>query len=156
MSEVIFSVFPVENFVDLGLYQFGWEQCDPSHSFGPAARNHYLFHYCLSGTGKLYAESTKKESKEFQIKSGQGFMIFPHQVCTYIADHTIPWEYVWIEFDGLRVKEAVELTGIKPDYPVYRSRYKDISETMKEEMLYIINHKEEVPFSFNWALVFVS
>ena len=90
MSEVIFSVFPVENFVDLGLYQFGWEQCDPSHSFGPAARNHYLFHYCLSGTGKLYAESTKKESKEFQIKSGQGFMIFPHQVCTYIADHTIP------------------------------------------------------------------
>lgn len=146
MSEVIFSVFPVENFVDLGLYQFGWEQCDPSHSFGPAARNHYLFHYCLSGTGKLYAESTKKESKEFQIKSGQGFMIFPHQVCTYIADHTIPWEYVWIEFDGLRVKEAVELTGIKPDYPVYRSRYKDISETMKEEMLYIINHKEESPF----------
>ena len=33
MSEVIFSVFPNENFVDLGLYQFGWEQCDPSHSF---------------------------------------------------------------------------------------------------------------------------
>ena len=26
MSEVIFSVFPSENFVDLGLYQFGWEQ----------------------------------------------------------------------------------------------------------------------------------
>lgn len=35
MSEVIFSVFPSENFIDLGLYQFGWEQCDPSHSFGP-------------------------------------------------------------------------------------------------------------------------
>ncbi|HBA69259.1 MAG TPA: AraC family transcriptional regulator, partial [Lachnospiraceae bacterium] len=29
MSEVIFSVFPSENFIDLGLYQFGWEQCDP-------------------------------------------------------------------------------------------------------------------------------
>ena len=35
MSEVIFSVFPSENFVDLGLYQFGWEHCTPSHSFGP-------------------------------------------------------------------------------------------------------------------------
>jgi len=96
MSEVIFSVFPSENFVDLGLYQFGWEQCDPSHSFGPAARNHYLFHFCLSGTGTLYANNSKGTTDIWQIKSGQGFMIFPHQVCTYIADHEIPWEYVWI------------------------------------------------------------
>ncbi len=145
MSEVIFSVFPSENFVDLGLYQFGWEQCDPSHSFGPAARNHYLFHYCLSGTGMLYSQNGRKESDTFHIKSGQGFMIFPHQVCMYIADHEIPWEYVWIEFDGLRVKEAIELAGLKPEQPVYKARYKDISETMKEEMLYIVNHKEESP-----------
>lgn len=146
MSEVIFSVFPSENFVDLGLYQFGWEQCDPSHSFGPAARNHYLFHYCLSGTGTLIAENTSGKSVNYQIKSGQGFMIFPHQVCTYIADHEIPWEYVWIEFDGLRAKEAVELTGLSPGQPVYRARYKDIADTMKSEMLYIVNHKNESPF----------
>lgn len=146
MSEVIFSVFPSENFVDLGLYQFGWEQCDPSHSFGPAARNHYLFHYCLSGTGMLIAENTSGKSVNYQIKSGQGFMIFPHQVCTYIADHEIPWEYVWIEFDGLRAKEAVELTGLSPSQPVYRARYKDIADTMKSEMLYIVNHKNESPF----------
>ncbi len=146
MSEWIFSIFPSENFVDLGLYQFGWEQCDPSHSFGPAARNHYLFHYCLSGAGTLYAQNGKKESAAFQIKSGQGFMLFPHQICTYIADEKLPWEYVWLEFDGLRVKEAIELTGMKPEQPVYKARYKDISETMKNEMIYIVNHKEESPF----------
>lgn len=146
MSEVIFSVFPNENFIDLGLYQYGWEQCDPSHSFGPAARNHYLFHLCLSGTGKLFAENAKGESMEYQIKSGQGFLLFPHQVCTYIADHELPWEYVWIEFDGLRVKETIDLTGLSPSQPVYRARYKDIYETMKEEMLYIVNHKDAPPF----------
>ena len=146
MSEVIFSVFPNENFVDLGLYQFGWEQCDPSHSFGPAARNHYLFHYCLSGTGTLYAQKSRKESDVFQIRSGQGFMIFPNQVCTYIADYELPWEYTWLEFDGLRVKETIELTGLTPEQPVYRARYKDIAATMKDEMLYIVNHKEESPF----------
>ncbi len=146
MSEVIFSVFPSENFVDLGLYQFGWEQCDPSHSFGPAARNHYLFHYCLSGAGILYAENSRKESQTYHIKSGQGFMLFPHQVCTYIANQEIPWEYVWLEFDGLRVKETVEIAGLNTDQPVYKARYKDISETMKNEMLYIVNHKEESPF----------
>ncbi len=146
MSEVIFSVFPSENFIDMGLYQFGWEQCDPSHSFGPAARNHYLFHFCLSGTGTLIATNTKGDSVFWQVKSGQGFMIFPNQVCTYIADQKIPWEYVWIEFDGLRAKETLDMTGLCPDNPVYRATYKDIAETMKSEMLYIVNHKEESPF----------
>ena len=146
MSEVIFSVFPSENFIDLGLYQFGWEQCDPSHSFGPAARNHYLFHLCLSGTGTLYAENSNGESIAYQVKSGQGFMVFPHQVSTYIADHEIPWEYTWIEFDGLRAKEAVDLAGISRDRPIYKARYKDLAETMKQEMLYIVNNKEASPF----------
>ena len=146
MSEVIFSVFPSENFIDLGLYQFGWEQCDPSHSFGPVARNHYLFHLCLSGTGTLIANNAQGESITYQIKSGQGFMIFPHQVCTYIADNEIPWEYTWLEFDGLRAKEAIELTGLSFNQPVYKAHYKDIAETMKEEMLYIVNHGNASPF----------
>ena len=146
MSEVIFSVFPSENFVDLGLYQFGWEQCSPSHSFGPAARNHYLFHFCLSGTGTLIADNSKGDSISYQVLSGQGFMLFPNQVCTYIADHDIPWEYVWIEFDGLRARETVNLAGLSLDQPIYKARYKDIAENMKNEMLYIVNHKEESPF----------
>lgn len=146
MSEVIFSVFPSENFIDLGLYQFGWEQCDPSHSFGPAARNHYLFHLCLSGTGTLIAENSKGESITYQIKSGQGFMMFPHQICTYIADREIPWEYAWLEFDGLRAKETIELAGISHDQPIYKARYKDIAEIMKSEMLYIVNHKDASSF----------
>lgn len=145
MSEVIFSVFPSENFVDLELYQFGWEHCDPSHSFGPAARNHYLFHFCLSGTGTLIAENANGESITYQIKSGQGFMLFPNQISTYIADIKIPWEYVWIEFDGLRAKETIELAGLSPNHPVYKARYKDIAESMKSEMLYIVNHREESP-----------
>ncbi len=145
MSEVIFSVFPSENFIDLGLYQFGWERCDPSHSFGPAARNHYLFHLCLSGTGRLIAENHKEESIEYQIKSGQGFLLFPHQVATYVADRELPWEYAWLEFDGLRVKESLALTGLSLSQPVYRARHKDIFQTMKDEMLYIVHHKDETP-----------
>lgn len=146
MSEVLFSVFPSENFIDLGLYQFGWEHCDPSHSYGPAARNHYLFHYVISGTGTLIADNSSGESITYHIKSGQGFMIFPKQICTYIADKDIPWEYTWLEFDGLRAKESIEMTGLNMNQPVYRSRNKDITDTLKSEMLYIINHKEESPF----------
>ena len=146
MSEVIFSIFPSKNFIDLGLYQFGWEHCEPSHSFGPAMRNHFLFHYVISGTGTLIAENSKKESISYSIKSGQGFMIFPNQICTYIADAQQPWEYVWIEFDGLRAKETVELSGLCVNSPVYKAKYKDVAQTMKNEMLYIINHKDDSPF----------
>ena len=146
MSEVIFSIFPSKNFIDLGLYQFGWEHCEPSHSFGPAMRNHFLFHYVISGTGTLIAENSKKESISYSIKSGQGFMIFPNQICTYIADAQQPWEYVWIEFDGLRAKETVELSGLCVNSPVYKAKYKDIAQTMKDEMLYIVNHKDDSPF----------
>ena len=64
----------------------------------------------------------------------------------YIADHEIPWEYVWIEFDGLRAKETIELTGLSVDQPVYKARYKDLADLMKSEMLYIVSHREESPF----------
>lgn len=146
MKELLFSVFPSENFVDFSLYQFGWERCLPSKSFGPAARTHYLFHYVISGTGTLNADDSSGHTHSYQVKSGQGFMIFPEQITMYIADEKLPWEYVWIEFDGLRAKETIELAGLSIDQPVYRALYKDIAETMKNEMLYIVNHKEESPF----------
>ena len=146
MSDLIFSVFPNENFVDLGLYQSGKEQCSPAHSFGPAARNHFLFHYVLSGTGRLFADDSKGNTQEYQIRSGQGFMLSPRQICTYIADQALPWEYAWIEFDGLRAKEIIEIAGLTPDAPVYRARSKDLREHMQEELLYIVKHGNESPF----------
>ena len=62
MNDLLFSVFPNENFVDIGLYQYGWEHCAPAHSFGPAARNHYIFHYVISGTGTLMADNSAGET----------------------------------------------------------------------------------------------
>lgn len=146
MSNLLFSVFPNENFVDLGLYQFGWEQCTPSKSFGPAARNHYLFHYVISGTGTLMADDAKGVTQTYSIKSGQGFMLFPHQISTYIADRDLPWEYTWLEFDGLRAKEAIEIAGLSMSHPVYRAKAKDLCVEMMNEMLYIANHSDRSPF----------
>lgn len=146
MDNLLFSVFPNENFVDLSLYQFGWEQCSPAHSYGPAARNHYLFHYIISGTGTLMADDSNGNTQTYQVRSGQGFMVFPGQINTYISDKELPWEYVWVEFDGLRVKEVMDIAGISPDHPIYHARYKDICQNMLEEMLYIAQHGDASPF----------
>lgn len=146
MQNLIFSIFPNQNFVDLGLFQFGWERCTPAHSFGPAARNHYLFHYILSGTGTLMADDSKGVTQTYSIKSMQGFMIFPNQITTYVADKQLPWEYVWLEFDGLRVKSLLDTIGLSLDKPVYHARNKSLRENMANEMLYISRHKDESPF----------
>ena len=146
MQNLIFSIFPNQNFVDLGLFQFGWERCTPAHSFGPAARNHYLFHYILSGTGTLMADDSKGVTQTYSIKSMQGFMIFPNQITTYVADKQLPWEYVWLEFDGLRVKSLLDTVGLSLDKPVYHARNKSLREDMANEMLYISRHKDESPF----------
>lgn len=146
MHDLIFSVFPSENFVDLWLFQFGWEQCKPSHSFGPAARNHFLFHYVISGTGTLMADDSKGNTKTYSIKSMQGFMIFPNQITTYIADRELPWEYVWVEFDGLRVKSILETARLTPDTPIYRAKSKSLQEAMAQEMLYLTKNRDSSPF----------
>ena len=146
MNNLFFNIFPNENFIDLCMYQYGFEKCEPGHSFGPAKRNHYLFHYIISGTGTLMADNAKGETQTYSIKSGQGFLIFPEQITTYYADQNLPWEYIWIEFDGLRVKQALDLTELSINAPVYHPHSKDLREQMMNEMLYIVHHAKESPF----------
>lgn len=140
-----FSIFPSMNFVDLGLYQFGREDCDPAHSFGPAIRNHYLFHYILSGKGTFMWQDRKGCENTAVLKAGQGFLISPRQITTYVADERIPWEYCWLEFDGLRAKEALEITGLDINQPIYKPVHKEFAEKMRDEMLYIVRNKKEAP-----------
>ena len=146
MHNLLFSIFPNEKFIDLGLYQYGWERCDPAHMYGPAARNHFLFHYVISGTGTLMADNQKGDTVTYNIRSGQGFLLFPGQISTYIADKEKPWEYTWIEFDGLRVKEMLDIAGFSLDNPIYHAVIKEYRESMMNEMLYIANHSDETPF----------
>ena len=145
-NDLLFAVFPNENFIDLSLYQYGWEHCKPSHSYGPAARNHYLFHYVISGTGTLMSDDSAGRTNTYQVRSGQGFMIFPKQINTYIADEKLPWEYAWVEFDGLKAKESLEMAGLTMDSPIYHPGARDLSLELKNEMLYIAQHSDQSPF----------
>ena len=143
MDDFSFSVFPNENFLDLRLFQFGWEQCAPLHSFGPFVRNHYLFHYVLSGHGQLDAADENEVDRHYQLGPGQGFLIFPGQVTTYAAREDDPWKYVWLEFDGLRVAEYVDQAGLTLDRPIYRPLSPDQGQRVGDTMLYIADHSNE-------------
>lgn len=147
MDKIIYSIFSDRNFVDCTLFQFGWEQCSPAHSFGPATRNHYLFHYIISGKGLLYYTDHSGITHTYALHAGQGFLICPGQINHYIADEHFPWEYVWIEFDGLKAPEFVALAGLSFDDPIYSSDVPDMQQVLKEEMLYIAHNSNESSLS---------
>ena len=139
-NKLKFHVFRDERFIDLNLYQFGWERTAPLHSYGPHVRNHYLFHYVISGKGTLFANE-----QVYQITAGHGFLVVPGQITTYRADEQDPWEYAWIEFDGLRAKESLRLSGISGSQPVYTAANRDAGQKLQDQMMYIVNNGSADP-----------
>ena len=135
-----FSVFPNENFLDLRLFQFGWEQCAPLHSFGPFVRNHFLFHYVISGRGFLDADDAQGVTRRYDLRAGQGFLICPGLVNTYCADQHDPWKYVWLEFDGLRAAQYLDAAGLSAAQPIYCAKTAAMAQGVEESMLYIADH----------------
>lgn len=142
MDNLSFTVFPNENFLDLRLYQYGWEQCAPLHSFGPFVRNHYLFHYVISGQGYLDSNSEDGSTHRYHLEANEGFLICPGQVNTYCAAENHPWKYVWLEFDGLQASEFISRAGLGVSQPVYRPRSQAMGEQVRDIMLYITDHPE--------------
>ena len=146
MEDYSFSMFPSETFLDVTIYQYGWEQCTPLHSFGPFVRNHYLFHYILSGSGRLLPDLPGAEGGAcYRLGAGQGFLLTPGRINTYSADKTNPWKYVWVEFDGLRVPEYLEKAGLSADQPIFNTRSISTGERVRDELMYMPTPPAEAP-----------
>jgi len=82
-----------ENYSGLNPIQFGYQNCESSHSFGPAVRQHWLIHFVVSGQGIYRFQNT-----EYTVKAGEMFVIPPYEVTYYEADSVKPWNYIWIGF----------------------------------------------------------
>lgn len=80
----------------------GHQSCPEGHRFGPAIRDCFLLHFILRGKGLL-----RTEEGEFSLEEGEGFLIFPEEVTTYMADKENPWEYLWVGVDANSETEAV-------------------------------------------------
>lgn len=134
-----FYVAQDQLFIDLNLIQFGWEHCDSLHSYGPAVRNHFLFHYVIDGKGTL-----DTSGKTFTITKGQGFLLCPGQTSMYTADEDDPWYYAWIEFDGMQARQMMTLAGMSESQPIYTPV--DSSDMEIEKLLLkIVEEAEKSP-----------
>ena len=135
-----FAVLPNDELLSFRLFQAGWEQCAPLHSFGPFVRNHYLFHYIISGQGFLDSNVSYGTTQRYKLEAGQGFLIFPGQVNTYSADQANPWKYVWLEFDGLRAAGYLNDAGLSIKQPIYHPKSMEQAGQVRDTMLHIAEH----------------
>lgn len=145
MALTSFSVFQDERFMELTLYQYGDERCEPLHSFGPFVRNHYLFHYVISGKGLLYSDDAQHNTAVYEISAGSGFLIEPGFSNLYCADQEEPWEYIWLEFGGLRAKEFLETAGLSRTSPIYYPTQPQQGSELLEQMRSIVNSPDSSP-----------
>jgi AraC-like DNA-binding protein len=135
--KVEFYLFDNQSYIDFFPLQFGREECSPLHSFGPAARKHYLFHFITAGKGTFYISG---KDKAYQLSQGQGFLICPDLICSYEADEKDPWTYMWIEFDGLKTEHFLRTAGLSKTQPIFTQTAPAMENPVYEEMHTLIQH----------------
>lgn len=154
MSKVEFYLFNNQSYIDFFPIQFGREECNPLHSFGPATRKHYLFHYIVSGKGTFYISG---QDKAYQLSAGQGFLICPDLICSYEADKDDPWTYMWVEFDGLKSEYFLKLAGLNNHQPIFSQTTSSTESPVFQELsLLIANHNKHSVFIISHLYLFMN
>ena len=92
----------------------GREACESQHRYGPVMRGYHLMHIIASGRGIF-----DNGAKPYELRAGQGFMIFPEDITVYTADASAPWDYVWVGFTGAQAGELAQSAGLTPQNPVF-------------------------------------
>ena len=75
------------------------------------------------------------------------FHIFPNEnfIDLCLLYHP-PAEFLWVEFDGLRITEALSMTDFSKNKPVYHPHNKELRDKLADELMYISHHPKESPF----------
>lgn len=97
----------------LSVYNTGYEKCHPGYQWGPGVRDHYLLHHIIRGRGCY-----RIEGKEYHLKAGDTFLLFPQVESSYQADRMEPWEYAWVGFSGNDAYSMVANTDFSREHPV--------------------------------------
>lgn len=100
---------------DLVYYYSGSEDCHPGKHW-TSVRDHFLFHYILSGSG-----SVRVHGVDTPVAAGQGFLFHPREMSSYTASNSTPWSYAWVAFQGRRAASFVARWNLQQDGHLYTS-----------------------------------
>lgn len=88
-----FEIITDQNYDGLNPIQFGYDDCQKGHFYGPAIRPYWLIHFVVSGFGYY-----RIGEREYNIGPGEMFVIPPFEETFYKADNNNPWTYIWVGF----------------------------------------------------------
>ena len=121
---------------DLKVYQYGYEECKPNHSYGPANRDHFLLHFISQGKGTF-----RSKNKTYTLSEGQGFLICPGIITSYSADESEPWTYSWIGFNGTNAEYYLSRAGLSFENPVFSYENGEFFHQIFSELLLLDRSK---------------
>ncbi|WP_289302131.1 AraC family transcriptional regulator [Sporofaciens musculi] len=127
--------------MDLSIYRCGYEKRCPLQIKQYESGGHYLFCYIISGRGVLRIE--KEPSCLHALSEKTGFLIGPEENSEVSPDGE--WEYVWVEFGGLRAEEYVSISGLSSDQPVYFPEDPRGGDELFSSMMELVRSEEECP-----------
>lgn len=113
----MFKIFDSNSlqFNDLMPVDYGSQDCEKGHYFGPYERNYHLIHFVTDGCGTL-----EIKNKTYNVSSGEMFYIPPKITSFYKADITNPWKYSWIGIRGILADSYFKKSGLSEKKPVTR------------------------------------
>lgn len=113
----------------LSVCNCGHQKCRPLHQWGPGVRSHYLIHHVVAGAGCYVVGG-----REFHLKKGDTFLVYPDTEITYYADENDPWEYYWVGFRGGTAAHILAHTDFTEHNPVVSI---DFGDRLKRALAHI-------------------
>lgn len=102
----LFSEYQTGTF-DLALIFYGFEECPPNYSFGPAIRDTYVLHYISKGKGRFHYKG-----EIIPLEAGDLFLLKPDELTFYQADEKEPWSYYWLGISGSKASDYFDHSQI--------------------------------------------
>ncbi len=91
----------------------GWLAAQKNYECKPRVLDDYFIIYVGDGKGKF-----KCKGREYLLKKGAFFFLFPDIIHSYITDPESLLELWWVGFNGPNVKLLLQEAGISPNRPI--------------------------------------
>ena len=107
----------------------GYERCTSEKETVHLHKTHYVLQYVFKGKGYFSVED-----KTYTVEKDT-LLFFPTEKISYVPDKEDPWEYIWIEFLGVKCPDFLSRCKLSAKNPLFRPENPQIFFTLFADMM---------------------